>query len=91
MTLQKITDLLSASLKIQGSLGSRVPLSLPPRYVKYGSGPARFPLPDMLKYVIEFASTKPASENSASQSDARMTLPLSSEHCPASDLISKER
>ncbi|XP_019797425.2 ubiquitin carboxyl-terminal hydrolase 28 isoform X6 [Lagenorhynchus albirostris] len=60
------------------------------RYVKYGSGPARFPLPDMLKYVIEFASTKPASENSASQSDARMTLPLSSEHCPASDLISKE-
>ncbi|XP_067607177.1 ubiquitin carboxyl-terminal hydrolase 28 isoform X8 [Pseudorca crassidens] len=60
------------------------------RYVKYGSGPARFPLPDMLKYVIEFASTKPASENSASQSDARMTLPLSSEHCPASDLITKE-
>ncbi|KAM9078606.1 ubiquitin carboxyl-terminal hydrolase 28 isoform 3-T4 [Megaptera novaeangliae] len=60
------------------------------RYVKYGSGPARFPLPDMLKYVIEFASTKPASENSASQSDARMTLPLSSAHCPASDLISKE-
>ncbi|XP_007452271.1 PREDICTED: ubiquitin carboxyl-terminal hydrolase 28 [Lipotes vexillifer] len=60
------------------------------RYVKYGSGPARFPLPDMLKYVIEFASTKPASENSASQSDARMTLPLSSEHCPASDLIPKE-
>ncbi|XP_023986999.2 ubiquitin carboxyl-terminal hydrolase 28 isoform X5 [Physeter macrocephalus] len=60
------------------------------RYVKYGSGPARFPLPDMLKYVIEFASTKPASENSASQSDARMMLPLSSAHCPASDLISKE-
>ncbi|XP_061059852.1 ubiquitin carboxyl-terminal hydrolase 28 isoform X2 [Eubalaena glacialis] len=60
------------------------------RYVKYGSGPARFPLPDMLKYVIEFASTKPASENSASQSDARVTLPLSSAHCPASDLISKE-
>uniref|UniRef100_UPI00320C01DA Ubiquitin carboxyl-terminal hydrolase 28 n=1 Tax=Homo sapiens TaxID=9606 RepID=UPI00320C01DA len=34
------------------------------RYVKYGSGPARFPLPDMLKYVIEFASTKPASSGS---------------------------
>nr|XP_031526363.1 ubiquitin carboxyl-terminal hydrolase 28 isoform X8 [Vicugna pacos] len=60
------------------------------RYVKYGSGPARFPLPDMLKYVIEFASTKPASESSPSPSDARVTSPLSSAHCPASDLTSKE-
>uniref|UniRef100_A0A673UXM6 ubiquitinyl hydrolase 1 n=1 Tax=Suricata suricatta TaxID=37032 RepID=A0A673UXM6_SURSU len=59
------------------------------RYVKYGSGPARFPLPDMLKYVIEFASTKPASESSASQTD-HMTSPLSSAHCPVSDLASKE-
>uniref|UniRef100_A0A7N5KKW1 Ubiquitin carboxyl-terminal hydrolase 28 n=1 Tax=Ailuropoda melanoleuca TaxID=9646 RepID=A0A7N5KKW1_AILME len=60
------------------------------RYVKYGSGPARFPLPDMLKYVIEFASTKPASESSTSQSNACVTLPLSSAHCPVSDLASKE-
>ncbi|XP_032283711.1 ubiquitin carboxyl-terminal hydrolase 28 isoform X3 [Phoca vitulina] len=60
------------------------------RYVKYGSGPARFPLPDMLKYVIEFASTKPVPESSTSQSDARMTLPLSSAHCPVSDPASKE-
>ncbi|XP_025749566.1 ubiquitin carboxyl-terminal hydrolase 28 isoform X6 [Callorhinus ursinus] len=60
------------------------------RYVKYGSGPARFPLPDMLKYVIEFASTKTVSESSTSQRDARMTLPLSSAHCPVSDLASKE-
>ncbi|XP_058401173.1 ubiquitin carboxyl-terminal hydrolase 28 isoform X2 [Diceros bicornis minor] len=60
------------------------------RYVKYGSGPARFPLPDMLKYVIEFASTKPASESSTSQSDAHVTLPLSSVHCPVSDLTSEE-
>ncbi|KAF6334664.1 ubiquitin specific peptidase 28 [Rhinolophus ferrumequinum] len=60
------------------------------RYVKYGSGPARFPLPDMLKYVIEFASTKPASESSTSQSDTSMTLPVSSVHCPVSDLTSKE-
>ncbi|XP_004689307.1 PREDICTED: ubiquitin carboxyl-terminal hydrolase 28 isoform X4 [Condylura cristata] len=59
------------------------------RYVKYGSGPARFPLPDMLKYVIEFASTKPASESS-SQSDTHGTLPLSTVHCPGSDLTSKE-
>ncbi|KAM5317433.1 ubiquitin carboxyl-terminal hydrolase 28 isoform 2-T2 [Glossophaga mutica] len=60
------------------------------RYVKYGSGPARFPLPDMLKYVIEFASTKPCSESSASQSDTSRTLPLSPVRCPVSDLISKE-
>ncbi|NXL35897.1 UBP28 hydrolase, partial [Glaucidium brasilianum] len=29
------------------------------RYMKYGSGPARFPLPDMLRYVLEFIATKP--------------------------------
>lgn len=28
--------------------------------MKYGSGPARFPLPDMLQYVLEFITTKPA-------------------------------
>ncbi|XP_045872265.1 ubiquitin carboxyl-terminal hydrolase 28 isoform X4 [Meles meles] len=60
------------------------------RYVKYGSGPARFPLPDMLKYVIEFASTKPASEGTTSRSDAHTMLPLSSAHCPVSDLASEE-
>uniref|UniRef100_A0A5F9C2E6 Ubiquitin carboxyl-terminal hydrolase 28 n=1 Tax=Oryctolagus cuniculus TaxID=9986 RepID=A0A5F9C2E6_RABIT len=60
------------------------------RYVKYGSGPARFPLPDMLKYVIEFASTKPASESCASQSDTRVALPLSPAHCTVSDLTAKE-
>ncbi|XP_057346289.1 ubiquitin carboxyl-terminal hydrolase 28 isoform X8 [Manis pentadactyla] len=60
------------------------------RYVQYGSGPARFPLPDMLKYVIEFASTKPASESAAPRSHARMPLPLSSVYCPGSDLTAKE-
>ncbi|XP_031198958.1 ubiquitin carboxyl-terminal hydrolase 28 isoform X5 [Mastomys coucha] len=60
------------------------------RYVKYGSGPSRFPLPDMLKYVIEFASTKPASESCLSGSAEHMTLPLPSVHCPISDLTSKE-
>ncbi|XP_054079099.1 ubiquitin carboxyl-terminal hydrolase 28 isoform X4 [Rissa tridactyla] len=30
------------------------------RYLQYGSGPARFPLPDMLQYVLEFIATKPA-------------------------------
>lgn len=60
------------------------------RYVKYGSGPARFPLPDMLKYVIEFASTKPVSESSLSQNDTHVTLPISSVHCQVSDLTSKK-
>uniref|UniRef100_A0A5F8GLE4 ubiquitinyl hydrolase 1 n=1 Tax=Monodelphis domestica TaxID=13616 RepID=A0A5F8GLE4_MONDO len=48
------------------------------RYVKYGSGPARFPLPDMLQYVLEFASTKPATEAPPSV------------HCPISDLTTKK-
>ncbi|NXG78566.1 UBP28 hydrolase, partial [Baryphthengus martii] len=30
------------------------------RYMKYGSGPTHFPLPDMLQYVLEFVATKPA-------------------------------
>ncbi|NWH75575.1 UBP28 hydrolase, partial [Piaya cayana] len=30
------------------------------RYMKYGSGPARFPLPDMLQYVLEFITTEAA-------------------------------
>ncbi|XP_054853352.1 ubiquitin carboxyl-terminal hydrolase 28 isoform X3 [Eublepharis macularius] len=30
------------------------------RYMKYGSGADRFPLADMLLYVLQFASTKPA-------------------------------
>ncbi|XP_072467171.1 ubiquitin carboxyl-terminal hydrolase 28 isoform X4 [Notamacropus eugenii] len=53
------------------------------RYVKYGSGPARFPLPDMLQYVLEFASTKPAEE--ASHSGCASSL-----HCPISDLTANK-
>lgn len=44
----------------------------------------------MLKYVIEFASTKPASESCLSGSAEHMTLPLPSVHCPISDLTAKE-
>ncbi|NWH25380.1 UBP28 hydrolase, partial [Grus americana] len=36
-------------------------------YMKYGSGPARFPLPDMLQYVLEFIATKPAVVVSSTQ------------------------
>ncbi|NWS22539.1 UBP28 hydrolase, partial [Pachyramphus minor] len=37
------------------------------RYMEYGSGPARFPLPDMLQYVLEFITTKPAVAVSSAQ------------------------
>ncbi|NXE93629.1 UBP28 hydrolase, partial [Menura novaehollandiae] len=37
------------------------------RYMEYGSGPARFPLPDMLQYVLEFIATKPAVAVSSAQ------------------------
>nr|XP_009927715.1 PREDICTED: ubiquitin carboxyl-terminal hydrolase 28 isoform X2 [Haliaeetus albicilla] len=36
-------------------------------YMKYGSGPARFPLPDMLQYVLEFIATKPTVVVSSAQ------------------------
>ncbi|XP_072740544.1 ubiquitin carboxyl-terminal hydrolase 28 isoform X3 [Ciconia boyciana] len=36
-------------------------------YMKYGSGAARFPLPDMLQYVLEFIATKPAVAVSSAQ------------------------
>ncbi|XP_068851070.1 ubiquitin carboxyl-terminal hydrolase 28 isoform X3 [Aphelocoma coerulescens] len=48
------------------------------RYMEYGSGPARFPLPDMLQYVLEFIVTKPAVAVSSAQS-SQTTLP----HSPA--------
>ncbi|NWT27579.1 UBP28 hydrolase, partial [Cardinalis cardinalis] len=47
------------------------------RYMEYGSGPARFPLPDMLQYVLEFIATKPAGAVSSAQSS--QTTPLHSQ------------
>ncbi|XP_030820842.1 ubiquitin carboxyl-terminal hydrolase 28 isoform X2 [Camarhynchus parvulus] len=50
------------------------------RYMEYGSGPARFPLPDMLQYVLEFIATKPAGAVSSAQSS--QTTPLHSQAKP---------
>ncbi|KAL9825828.1 ubiquitin carboxyl-terminal hydrolase 28 isoform 1-T1 [Geothlypis trichas] len=50
------------------------------RYMEYGSGPARFPLPDMLQYVLEFIATKPAGAVSPAQSS--QTAPLHSQAKP---------
>ncbi|NXE39134.1 UBP28 hydrolase, partial [Ptilorrhoa leucosticta] len=44
------------------------------RYMEYGSGRARFPLPDMLQYVLEFVATKPAVAVSSAQSSQTTLL-----------------
>ncbi|NXS02686.1 UBP28 hydrolase, partial [Oxylabes madagascariensis] len=44
------------------------------RYMEYGSGPARFPLPDMLQYVLEFIATKPTVAVSSAQSSQTTLL-----------------
>ncbi|NXR75607.1 UBP28 hydrolase, partial [Pycnonotus jocosus] len=44
------------------------------RYMEYGSGPARFPLPDMLQYVLEFIATKPVVAASSAQSSQTTLL-----------------
>ncbi|NXK63867.1 UBP28 hydrolase, partial [Sylvietta virens] len=44
------------------------------RYMQYGSGPARFPLPDMLQYVLEFIATKPAVAVCSAQSSQTTLL-----------------
>ncbi|XP_015505150.1 ubiquitin carboxyl-terminal hydrolase 28 isoform X5 [Parus major] len=44
------------------------------RYMEYGSGPARFPLPDMLQYVLEFIATKPTVAASCAQSSQTTLL-----------------
>ncbi|XP_053942990.1 ubiquitin carboxyl-terminal hydrolase 28 isoform X9 [Cuculus canorus] len=49
------------------------------RYMKYGSGPARFPLPDMLQYVLEFITTKPARVVPPAQGSQAALLPSQAE------------
>ncbi|NWT82895.1 UBP28 hydrolase, partial [Lanius ludovicianus] len=44
------------------------------RYMEYGSGSARFPLPDMLQYVLEFIATKPVVAVSSAQSSPTALL-----------------
>ncbi|NXG66648.1 UBP28 hydrolase, partial [Hemiprocne comata] len=51
------------------------------RYLKYGSGPARFPLPDMLQYVLEFIATKPPGAVSSAQGSQTTLLQSQAEPC----------
>ncbi|KYO42654.1 ubiquitin carboxyl-terminal hydrolase 28 isoform X12 [Alligator mississippiensis] len=37
------------------------------RYMQYGSGPTRFPLPDMLQYVLEFVTAKLPADGPSTQ------------------------
>uniref|UniRef100_A0A8B9FCA0 ubiquitinyl hydrolase 1 n=1 Tax=Amazona collaria TaxID=241587 RepID=A0A8B9FCA0_9PSIT len=58
------------------------------RYLKYGSGPARFPLPDMLQYVLEFIATKAAVALPPAQES--QPAPLQSQTVPCvSDMLSQ--
>lgn len=56
--------------------------------MKYGSGPARFPLPDMLQYVLEFIATKPAVVVSSAQG-SQTTLLQSQTEPHALDVLSQ--
>ncbi|NWR67384.1 UBP28 hydrolase, partial [Bucorvus abyssinicus] len=56
------------------------------RYMKYGSGPARFPLPEMLQYILEFIATKPAEGLSSAQS-SQTTVPQPQAESHITDVV----
>uniref|UniRef100_UPI0037E71E01 ubiquitin carboxyl-terminal hydrolase 28 isoform X2 n=1 Tax=Semicossyphus pulcher TaxID=241346 RepID=UPI0037E71E01 len=56
-------------------------------YKNYGSGPTKYPLADMLQFVLEFATTKPTSVSPAE--DLRPTSPTPTSH-PLSEPSSKD-
>ncbi|XP_061224227.1 ubiquitin carboxyl-terminal hydrolase 28 [Neopsephotus bourkii] len=51
------------------------------RYLKYGSGLARLPLPDMIQYVLEFVATKSAVALPPSQDSQTTPLQSQTEPC----------
>ncbi|XP_063167607.1 ubiquitin carboxyl-terminal hydrolase 28 isoform X2 [Candoia aspera] len=62
------------------------------KYTRYGSGADRFPLPDMLQYVLEFARTKPSAATScaaaavpaeAKAEEEASEMPPEQSRCPA--------
>ncbi|XP_064380230.1 ubiquitin carboxyl-terminal hydrolase 28 isoform X6 [Dromaius novaehollandiae] len=59
------------------------------KYLKYGSGPTRFPLPDMLQYVLEFITTKPAVVISSAH-DSRTTVLQSQAESHVLDRLSQQ-
>ncbi|XP_025913702.1 ubiquitin carboxyl-terminal hydrolase 28 isoform X4 [Apteryx rowi] len=59
------------------------------KYMKYGSGPTHFPLPDMLQYVLEFITTKPAVVISSAH-DSRTTVLQSQAESHVLDRLSQQ-
>nr|XP_057942447.1 ubiquitin carboxyl-terminal hydrolase 28 isoform X1 [Doryrhamphus excisus]XP_057942448.1 ubiquitin carboxyl-terminal hydrolase 28 isoform X1 [Doryrhamphus excisus]XP_057942449.1 ubiquitin carboxyl-terminal hydrolase 28 isoform X1 [Doryrhamphus excisus] len=58
-------------------------------YKNYGSGPSKYPLADMLQFVLEFASTKPASVSPAEDTRPPSSSPTPPSH-PLSENISQD-
>uniref|UniRef100_A0A4W6E167 Ubiquitin specific peptidase 28 n=1 Tax=Lates calcarifer TaxID=8187 RepID=A0A4W6E167_LATCA len=58
-------------------------------YKNYGSGPAKYPLADMLQFVLEFATTKPTSVSPAEDLRLAASSPTPTSH-PLSEPISKD-
>lgn len=62
---------------------------LNPSYRNYGSGPTKYPLADMLQFVLEFATTKPP--NVATAEDPRPSSPSPSQAGqPVAEAVSPE-
>ncbi|XP_074528383.1 ubiquitin carboxyl-terminal hydrolase 28 isoform X2 [Halichoeres trimaculatus] len=58
-------------------------------YKNYGSGPAKYPLADMLQFVLEFASTKPTTTSPAEDLRPTSSSPTPASH-PLGDPTSKD-
>ncbi len=58
-------------------------------YKNYGSGPTKYPLADVLQFVLEFATTKPTSVSPAEDLRPNSSSPTPASH-PLSEPISKD-
>ncbi|XP_061905008.1 ubiquitin carboxyl-terminal hydrolase 28 isoform X6 [Entelurus aequoreus] len=58
-------------------------------YKNYGSGPSKYPLADMLQFVLEFASTKPAAVSPAEDATPASSSPTPPSH-PLSETINQD-
>ncbi|XP_047235116.1 ubiquitin carboxyl-terminal hydrolase 28 isoform X3 [Girardinichthys multiradiatus] len=58
-------------------------------YKNYGSGPMKYPLADMLQFVLEFATTKPTSVSPAEDPRLATSSPTATSH-PLSEAIAKD-
>lgn len=68
---------------------SKCVLSLFHSYKNYGSGPTKYPLADMLQFVLEFASTKPTSVSPAEDLRLSSSSPTPASH-PLSEPASRD-